>query len=302
MLTFRQITKISTRGVERNYTCVGEELRFSPEHTNKLMVVAHALSVSSETDPDPFYTSFVECRKFFTKNRNDGVIGCSFEKPVFREGEHEGGFCVFVFSGNENKGILMEVDIDELYKEKPMKVINLFGGAGTGKSTLSAELFSFLKKHGYNAEIVPEYAKTLIYEDRKDFLANDQLFVFATQNSRIKTLLEFSKNNPLDFVVVDSPLPLSLIYNYDPFLQDSDAFKELVISVFRQYDNLNVFVLRNPIYGYNPHGRIQKDMGEAEAFDNKIRGLLKENDIPFHDVLNDDSFIENIYGLIQGEK
>lgn len=183
-----------------------------------------------------------------------------------------------------------------------MKVINLFGGAGTGKSTLSAELFSFLKKKGYDAEIVTEYAKRLIYEKREAFLANDQLFVFATQNSRIKTLLEFSKNHPLDFVVVDSPLLLSLIYNYDPFLQKDENFQKLVVSVFQKYDNLNIFIQRNPVYGYNPNGRLQSSMQEAEEFDNRIKMSLDENGIPFHEVLNDDNFLENVYGLILEEK
>jgi adenylylsulfate kinase-like enzyme len=43
-----------------------------------------------------------------------------------------------------------------------LHVINLFGGPGTGKSTLAAALFTDLKMKGINAELVTEFAKDLV--------------------------------------------------------------------------------------------------------------------------------------------
>ena len=44
--------------------------------------------------------------------------------------------------------------------------VNLFGGPGTGKSTTSAAVFSLLKMHGVNAELITEFAKDLTWEKR----------------------------------------------------------------------------------------------------------------------------------------
>ena len=43
-------------------------------------------------------------------------------------------------------------------------IVNFFGSSGVGKSTLSLELTATLKKLGYNADYVPEYAKELVYQ------------------------------------------------------------------------------------------------------------------------------------------
>ena len=44
-------------------------------------------------------------------------------------------------------------------------VINLCGGPGTGKSTLSANLFAKLKMAGVDVELAPEYVKDLVWEE-----------------------------------------------------------------------------------------------------------------------------------------
>ena len=41
---------------------------------------------------------------------------------------------------------------------KQLKVINLYGGPGTGKSTTAAALFALIKREGYNVELVTEFA------------------------------------------------------------------------------------------------------------------------------------------------
>ena len=46
-----------------------------------------------------------------------------------------------------------------------MKVINLFAGPGTGKSTTAAGLFYKMKSKGYMVELVTEFAKDLVYQE-----------------------------------------------------------------------------------------------------------------------------------------
>ena len=53
---------------------------------------------------------------------------------------------------------------------KVKAVINLYGGPGCGKSTVSSGLFYKMKSEGYCVEYVSEYAKDLTYEERYNIL------------------------------------------------------------------------------------------------------------------------------------
>ncbi|MBO6202243.1 MAG: hypothetical protein J6O13_01810 [Selenomonas sp.] len=44
-----------------------------------------------------------------------------------------------------------------------MRVINFYGGAGIGKSTIAADIFSKLKRKGHKTEMVGEYANGGIF-------------------------------------------------------------------------------------------------------------------------------------------
>ena len=68
-----------------------------------------------------------------------------------------------------------------------MRVINFYGGAGIGKSTIAADIFSKLKRKGHKTELVGEYAKWLWYQNATD-IVQDQLYLFAEQVHRLKTL------------------------------------------------------------------------------------------------------------------
>lgn len=52
-------------------------------------------------------------------------------------------------------------------------VINLMGAPGTGKSTIASELFSKMKWLGYDVELVSEYAKELVWEERSETFKNE---------------------------------------------------------------------------------------------------------------------------------
>lgn len=99
-----------------------------------------------------------------------------------------------------------------------MKVINFYGGAAIGKSTIAADMYSKLKRMGYRTELVGEFAKWLWYQNATD-IVEDQLYLFAEQAHRTRTLEKYS----VDFAICDSPLPLNIIYNREP----SDAFNTL---------------------------------------------------------------------------
>ena len=157
-----------------------------------------------------------------------------------------------------------------------MKVINLFGGPGLGKSTTAAGLFYEMKKMGLEVELVQEYAKDLVWERRHNLL-QDQIYVFAKQQRRISRL----QDHNMEWVITDSPIALGLIYLQPGVL--SENFPNLVMEVFNSYHNYNFLLSRN--VAYNPVGRNQKTEDEARLFDDSIDKLLQKYNVEYSRVI-----------------
>jgi tRNA uridine 5-carbamoylmethylation protein Kti12 len=166
-----------------------------------------------------------------------------------------------------------------------MKVINLFGGPGVGKSTAASGLFYEMKKLGMNVELVQEYAKDVVYEKRYNLL-DDQLYILAKQSRRIARL----EAHGIEWVVSDSPVALGLVYLKDGVF--SEAFPNLVIEVFSHYTNFNYLLQRH--FKYNPIGRNQSDVEEAKIFDEKVKTLLTKYQLPFEVILGGESAVDKI--------
>ncbi|MCK9529451.1 MAG: ATP-binding protein [Gammaproteobacteria bacterium] len=151
-----------------------------------------------------------------------------------------------------------------------MKVINILGGPGIGKSTAAAKVFYTLKERGLNVELVTEVAKDIVYEEQLKIL-KDQLYVFAKQNRRMERL-----RGKVDYVVTDSPGILALAYqipNYYP------TFEPLVVDVFNSYNNINFMLTRN--YGFEESGRAH-DEATSKNIDINIISILEKHGIPYY--------------------
>jgi hypothetical protein len=163
------------------------------------------------------------------------------------------------------------------------KIVNLYGGPGSGKSTTAAALFAEMKNQGINCELVTEYAKELVWEQSNCKL-DDQLYIFAKQYRRISRLL-----GRVDYVVTDAPILNSLVYGVT-----TDTFKDLVRETYASMDNIDVFLRRVKVY--NPAGRQQTE-GQARDLDQDIELIL--NDIAdLHYVNGDRSAIPPLMELI----
>ena len=84
-----------------------------------------------------------------------------------------------------------------------MTVVDIYGSPSSGKSTLAAYVFAKLKMLGIRCELVTEFAKDLVWDERHKALQN-QAFVFGNQFYRLSRL-----ENEVDVAVVDSPLMLN---------------------------------------------------------------------------------------------
>jgi len=156
---------------------------------------------------------------------------------------------------------------------KPI-VINMFAGPGTGKSTSAAGVFSLLKMHGVNAELITEFAKDLAWEERFVTMDN-QSYIWGKQHHKM-----WRVKNHVDVMVTDSPLLFGLIYGK----KNPKCFNEMILHSFNQFDNMNYFLLRKK--PYNPKGRVQTEE-KARQLDSEIAVMLAENDIEFEAVDGD---------------
>ena len=168
--------------------------------------------------------------------------------------------------------------------------VNLFGGPGTGKSTMMAALFAELKMDGCNVEMSHEFAKKKVWEESFGVL-DDQYYIFGKQYHGLHIL-----QDKVDAVITDSPLLLSLIYAKDKIAENCwDAFEELVVTSSGNMDNLNIFLMREK--EYNPAGRMQNE-GEAKEIDKRLMGMLDTYGIKYGMVASNKNGIATIRGMI----
>jgi tRNA uridine 5-carbamoylmethylation protein Kti12 len=179
----------------------------------------------------------------------------------------------------------------EKVENKPAKHICLWGAPGTGKSTIAAGVFYEMKKKDYDVELVQEYAKDLVFS--KDFFTlKNQLYIFARQSHPWYKL-----DDQVDYVVHDSPFLMGLIYAVDNRHLPLKEFTDLVVKSYKNYDTLNIFLLRNPENRYTEHGRMQSE-DEAYEKQNEIAKLLLFYDIPHIKLVSSENTVQDILALL----
>lgn len=151
---------------------------------------------------------------------------------------------------------------------KKALVVNLFAGPGAGKTTLSTAVFAELKFREIDCELVREYAKDKVWEESYKTL-DDQIYVFGKQLHRLNVVAD-----KVQVIITDSPIVLSMYYDKSKSVE----FRNLVLRVFNEFDNLNYFINRKKTY--NPNGRMQTE-NEAKEIDYVLNNLLAYNGIDF---------------------
>lgn len=149
-----------------------------------------------------------------------------------------------------------------------MKVINLYGASGSGKSVLRADLFSFYKKKGYKVEEVTEFAKDLAYENHGLLKAcdfNSQVIILGEQLRRVERL-----RKEVDISISDSPLDIGCIY-----LESNSKILQNLTGLIMKDDDLFSVRVRNDTIFHQGYGRIQKDKEDNMIYESRLDTLMK---------------------------
>lgn len=157
-------------------------------------------------------------------------------------------------------------------------IVNLFGGPGSGKTTLSLDICSYFKKKNVNTELVREYVKEWAYEGRK-FGKYDQFYFLGKQAKKESMLY-----GKVDLVVTDSPLLIAGFYA--EFINDLRFVTDAALGFMKEAEKeghiyLNFFLPRRTIYEAN--GRFQNE-DDAKKIDDAQRQYLVKNNVIFTDL------------------
>ena len=163
-------------------------------------------------------------------------------------------------------------------------IVNLYGGPGSGKSTMAAGLFSFAKNMGINAELVQEAAKDWAWE-RRPITSTDQLCLLAEQCKRERRLV-----NDCDLIITDSPILLQQYYE-----EKYSDYKHLVApgiiqwhqQIMKSFKPLHVFV--NRVKPFNPEGRLHTEEQSTQIDEELLTFLLQHANRYPHFVTGDDA-------------
>lgn len=171
-------------------------------------------------------------------------------------------------------------------------VINIIGGPGIGKTTISALLFANLKIRGYVCEYVQEFAKKLVWLKDYDTL-NNQFFVSKEQYNLLKQI-----DGHVDFLITDGPLIHGIYYN--KYNKDNnsntDKVEKFILTSINKFRNINI-VLDRVDRDYEKEGRIQTEE-EAKDIDVILKHILRTNNFTFSSFQADPEQIENIVEYI----
>ena len=154
--------------------------------------------------------------------------------------------------------------------------VNVFGGPGSGKSTMAYAVAAELKARGYTAECVGEVAKDCIYDAARgdqeaarllDGSVESQEELYRRQSARERRL-----DGLVQFVVADSPSILGLAYLSGDADEDRAArLASLAQDEFDAQESVNVIVAREG--AYDPRARIHGEE-EAARIDAGVRALV----------------------------
>lgn len=177
---------------------------------------------------------------------------------------------------NNNWNDFLDEHRKKLQETKMVKntlVVNAFAGPGAGKTTACLEVCAMLKKAGYVAEYVSEYAKDLVWDRNFVLLDGSEAHQFEILQEQIHRMDRLY--GQVDFIVTDAPVLLNQVYN----IELTKDYQAMLAVLHDQYDSFNFFVKRD-VNSFEEEGRLQ-NLEQSKDKDREISSMLKENGVYF---------------------
>lgn len=152
-------------------------------------------------------------------------------------------------------------------------LFNFYGAPSSGKTTAAAMAFVYAKKHGFSAALVQEYATELILAGKEELLLNQPL-LFEEQLRRIQ--ISYGK---VDFIMVDSPLLLNVVFHRLRTPVPDKEFEQRVIDADREFCQKNILLAYHP-ERYSAYGRVTT-RNDSFMIDQFIKNVLQETQSPY---------------------
>jgi hypothetical protein len=169
----------------------------------------------------------------------------------------------------------------------PTKVINIIGGPGSDKSLYSAAIILYLNLRNKTVEVIPNYAKTLVWQRNFEVLKN-QYFIAQRQFEMINML-----DGQVQFLINECSLPQVLYYNenYEDNICDLAKTRTQILDWYKQHNNVNLLVERGD-KKYVHTGRFQ-DEEHARQIDRGLRATLVREGLRYTSIAPDVNAINN---------
>lgn len=172
------------------------------------------------------------------------------------------------------------------------KIINLYGGPGVGKSATAAYIFYLLKKNNKKVELVQEYVKEWVWEDRK-INPFDQIYFFGKQVRKESML--FGK---VDYIITDSPVLLGLCYiqkccDYEIFLGLAETAKAFY-NVSPRHNVEHIHIVLKRVGKFEQAGRLHSEE-ESVKIDSEITKLLTDYNFNYIESSYDENELNSLF-------
>lgn len=154
-------------------------------------------------------------------------------------------------------------EIDKRSENVNSKCICIVGSSGAGKSTAALGITFHLKACGISTEYTGEFAKDEVYENHLREILDDQSYILAMQNRRVKRLVDYGIN----YIISDSPLIITAYH-----AQDDKPIEELAYYLFDKTNNFIIFMNKDEKIKFETKARL-----EDEERSNKVSSSLKAN-------------------------
>lgn len=157
----------------------------------------------------------------------------------------------------------------------PTRVINIVGGPGCGKSLFTAAIVLYLSLHHRTVELIPDFAKSLVWQ--KDYEALRNQYHIAQRQYNMMALLD----GQVQFLINECSLPQLMFYNehYADNICDVAKTREHMLAWYKQFNNVNILIDRAD-QAYVHTGRFQSEE-QAREVDRGLRAVLAQHGMHF---------------------